>query len=432
MSLQSNVNFNTTPTHVYYDINIINNDKTGSSPPAPVVFNDTRSDVIIRNPSEYFLSVNRFTLDTPSLPLFVPIIETFAGTGYDTTIYKIGYGYGANSTVVNKTFPILFTPQNLTIPPPTVDSVRKNNIQEYFYVNSFQYFIDLINSSSANFMAGNVGNDRIPFWTFNKETNKASILFPQPNPTTVQAWGGDYDSTGTSLTDPHFLYLNGPLYNLFSSFQANYVGSINVAVGPEYPNGIDDSGWYRLTINPANGTSVYTGAILPPTSNLLGVNTVPKTNFPYINTSFYNTSTTNFTVLEQDYPTTPLWVPVQAIVFTAALMPIFNELTGVPNVFNDNFNGFNSGGNNRNASPILTDVEVPLTRGDEYKPNIYYLPQPEYRLIDLQSNMPVNSIQISIFWKDNYGSLHPLLLNAGCCATLKLMFRKKTFNVPSI
>jgi hypothetical protein len=68
-------------------------------------------------------------------------------------------------------------------------------------------------------------------------------------------------------------------------------------------------------------------------------------------------------------------------------------------------------------------------RGDESKPSIQYSPQGEYRLIDLQSNAPINNIEISVFWRDQYGILHPFVLEPGCFSSLKILFRKKIFNL---
>jgi hypothetical protein len=109
-------------------------------------------------------------------------------------------------------------------------------------------------------------------------------------------------------------------------------------------------------------------------------------------------------------------------------MPITNELVATPAVFNSNLALDNDDANN-NFSPIITDLEVPLTRGDETKPTVNYSPQAEYRLIDLQSNSPINSIEISIFWKDAYGGIHQFLLEPGCSASLKILFRKKIYNL---
>ena len=113
------------------------------------------------------------------------------------------------------------------------------------------------------------------------------------------------------------------------------------------------------------------------------------------------------------------------------MMPICSELTGIPVVYGTGAVNFNQG-DNANFVSILTDIEVPLIRGDEFKPQIFYEPKAEYRLIDLQSNNPVNSIEINVFWRDQFGNLHQFYLDTGCNATLKIMFRKKEFNTPKL
>ena len=50
------------PCHVYYDMNIINNDQVGDKPPPNLTFNDIRSNPILSDPSHYFCSVIRVTI----------------------------------------------------------------------------------------------------------------------------------------------------------------------------------------------------------------------------------------------------------------------------------------------------------------------------------------------------------------------------------
>ena len=64
----------TQPTHIYYDMNIINND--GANPAQPVAFSykETRSNDFLASPQDYFMSIVRFNLQTPTLPIFIPQI----------------------------------------------------------------------------------------------------------------------------------------------------------------------------------------------------------------------------------------------------------------------------------------------------------------------------------------------------------------------
>jgi hypothetical protein len=118
--------------------------------------------------------------------------------------------------------------------------------------------------------------------------------------------------------------------------------------------------------------------------------------------------------------------PITSIIFTTSLLPVLPSLLGVPQLFSGNIGVVSQ--DNNNIINSVTDLEVNLTRGDEYLPNVIYEPTAEYRLLDLQSNAPLTSIQISVVWKDIFGQVHDFYLQNGCGATLKVMFRKKSFN----
>ena len=83
-------------------------------------------------------------------------------------------------------------------------------------------------------------------------------------------------------------------------------------------------------------------------------------------------------------------------------------------------------GINNNISAMITDFQ---SDGSPFAFNgvLSYLPQSEYRMIDLNnsSSEKISNIDISIYWKDSYGNLHPMFLNPGCHCDIKLMFRKK-------
>jgi hypothetical protein len=95
-------------------------------------------------------------------------------------------------------------------------------------------------------------------------------------------------------------------------------------------------------------------------------------------------------------------------------------------VFGSNDNLLASG-NNSNIGNTITDLQVGLTQGNEYKPNIQYTPSGEYRILSLIGNNPFSAVQISVYWKDYYGGLHPFTLGNGNGGNLKIMFRKKTY-----
>jgi len=78
---------------------------------------------------------------------------------------------------------------------------------------------------------------------------------------------------------------------------------------------------------------------------------------------------------------------------------------------------------------VLTDFSIPFTSGVEATNQyIYYTPTSEYRLIDLIGSNNLNQLTISVSWRDKYGVLHPMTLDAGANASLLIMLRKKKFN----
>ena len=135
-----------------------------------------------------------------------------------------------------------------------------------------------------------------------------------------------------------------------------------------------------------------------------------------------------YNVLYQEYTTLPLLNPVQSIVFATGLFPVQPTLSSPPIVFGADSKIF-SVGNNSNIMPIMTDFEIAVSNTNTYKESIQYNPTAEYRLIDLYGDNPVSTLEMSIYWKDKFGNLHPFKLNSACGCSIKLMFRRKDFNI---
>jgi hypothetical protein len=53
------------------------------------------------------------------------------------------------------------------------------------------------------------------------------------------------------------------------------------------------------------------------------------------------------------------------------------------------------------------------------------VPTAEYRMVDLQSNQPLTSIQLSVNWRNKFGTLIPLNLGSDGNAQIKILFRRR-------
>ena len=157
MSYLSKGNLNSTePVHQYLDINIVNNDTQGDKPPVRLIFNEIRNSPIIQNPSEYFFSVMRFSLETASLPLMIPQVQ-LGQIDPNKLIYSITMTYLSpiNGITYEKQSFILFVPQSSNQPtprPPIVEQDFDPN-GDYYFIYNFQYWIKLVNTTLARCLA---------------------------------------------------------------------------------------------------------------------------------------------------------------------------------------------------------------------------------------------------------------------------------------
>ena len=154
---------------------------------------------------------------------------------------------------------------------------------------------------------------------------------------------------------------------------------------------------------------------------------IPTTNVGYTNTlTVSGTTKQQFLQAYQEVSTAGLWNPVSSIVFTSTTLPIHATLTSPPRVYSSQSNGMVGSGTS-NLSNTLTDFEIVIDSTNSYRPEISYVPAGEYRLIDMYSNSNLFKIDLNVYWKDKYGNLHPLLLQPGCAASVKVLFRHKHF-----
>jgi len=385
------------PSHIYYDLNIINNDTTGLNPPVPIVFNEVRNSPILLTPEDYFVSVARFKLTTANtLPNFIPQIE-LNQMDANKTIYTFTMTYLSpiNFTTYEFQFHIGWSPENLSVPSPSTPTTLENQASPYYYGYSYQHFVDLMNvalqatitSLNSTVLtatgAGITNYQSYPFFLLDENTKKLSLVARE------SVYG---EPAGLQRVK---LFCNSPMFNLINSFQARYYG-VNVTNGKNY----------EIIIRNIQNTNYY-----------LQNNTASPPTYAY-----------NALQMYAQQNTFPIWSPVDKIQFTSSLLPISPSLTGKPLIYGDN-TSLTQGGNNANITLNITDFQQQSDDANPpYNQFIAYVPQSEYRFIDLFGVKPINAININCYWVDKYGNSHPLLLQSNCNASMKLLFRRKDFN----
>jgi len=381
-------------SHIYYNITLTNNDTSDTHFPPPISFTETRNSPFINCPEDYFMSVVRFSMDTPTLPILTcqPDINVVVGPqSYNILIYQVFLSYKGITAVQALTF----EPQNIFSQPPVNIPLKPEDIQsEYYNVYNYQWFIEMVNTAFQLCLVKLRGlaaptptpipdDFTAPFFGWDTGSNVAIL---QQNILTANFGGA---KTGLEI------YFNTALYELFNSF-------------------IFTSGFVPGITPQVIGHKLYVETGLNAIVSTITTTTYPPE--PGVTNKYFN--------MIQEYSTVGLWSPVDSIVFTSSMLPLTPELQAAPVVYNTN-GVFESVGSNANLTNVLTDFIVP---GNEYKPTVNYTPSAEYRMVDLFGTNACSSIQVNVYYKNKFGTLIPALLGFGCSASIKILFRRKDFS----
>ena len=393
----------TDDTHIYYDISIFNNDTSGDMP-VSLRFSEQRSGgALVENPNDYYLSIVRFEIDSPSLPIFIPQ-KRLASSSFDDLIYSFGIettNATGNTSTARYKRRVQYIPINPNIAVP---NAPQNFSHEYYYIYNVRQWLRMVNvclQEVFDAMRTDDNSGSIPLTTANTFASAKAPFFDYDSSSGLISLYTTMHYQNTLTTNKLRLFWNSPVNTIFGGF--------DTIVASKATSVLFDS------TNPAEGgshTSTYYQVYVnnPNTKNQVVI------------------GSTTFIQSTQCYPSIPMCSPIQNIVFsTSGNLPVSNSQIGTPTIFTSDGDCATQGGAD-NISPILTDFIVPLTRGDEYSPKINYSPS-VYRLLDMKGNAPLKTVDLQVYWKSKIDAkLHPLILGSQCGASCKIMFRKKQFN----
>lgn len=364
------------PDHLYLDLIICNNDN-GSSSSQILTFSESRDTPILQNCADWYLYINRFTITTPNLPLM--IIPVLTGQpDINKSSLSITLKYGDNE--VQKYIDYVPQNANATIPAPPI--IKQDFGGQYYEIYSYQYFIKLLNKAISDATDELKAIATLPsinpcYFEFDPNTEKAIL-------------NADILGYNNTLSNPIELYMNTTLFQWFNSFDATFYGTTGITNGKNYKINIYE---------------------LPNSGNVYSVGSA-------------GSITINYLQEYQEFATLgAMSNPISSILFTSNTIPISATLSAKPVIFNANPSVSDQTGNSTIIN-MLTDIMVGTDLGFEYKPNIIYNANP-YRLIPLQSNQPLRSYDISLFWRDIYGNIKPFSLSPSSRSTMKIGFVKK-------
>jgi hypothetical protein len=347
---------------------------------------ETRSEPIVDNPSEYYLSLIRFSIPLTLVPISIIGIQAQpAPSNVNLTTYSVNIR--GPDGIDHQTF-LLWTPEDTTIAVPVppggaIPPGFSEQFFQYYSLFSYQHFVDMINTAlQTSFTAASAGAG----WP------AAATLAPwfSFDPVTQQCSLSAQNAYASTIVPPNHIdvFFNDELMEFFqSTFQTIYNGHAT-AGGSDYTMIIKDNGFNRLVNVPNNP---------PPAAASAGLE------------------------MKQEFAAVILWTDFVGIQIQTGGVPVSPEFAGSPG----------TGSANDAKRPILTDF-IPISNGSgvDLRTFLVYVPQSEYRLSDLVGTSPINRIDIQVFWLDDLGGLHPIYVTHNTAVNVKFMFRKKGYQFP--
>ena len=186
--------------YVYYNATIINNTvaTTQTTDDPQVYFQDTRQYPLIKDTSQYVVSVDNITLNgaQKTLPILIPQIAV--GTDVNLTIYTVTFGLTLGSTVGSgtatssatttflATVPLTWIPENqATFTATPASATPRQSEIPYYYLYSYSHWCDIMNNAlttawktvmyKANLTVG-TGGTRCPYFEYDPNTGLFSLV----------------------------------------------------------------------------------------------------------------------------------------------------------------------------------------------------------------------------------------------------------------
>lgn len=365
---------------IYCNVNVRNNENNFQQ----LEYQEIRkAPFITQDVEKYDMAITRFSLDTNTIPLWIPHIQldkTRNPTADpDQTIYTISIT-NATTDAVEWQEDIIWTPQNTgqntppTLVSQTTTQYRPPTITPYYYMNTIDHFVDLFNTTLSN-----ASTSSVPTLTFDANIGKFSL------------WAGEeYEEGGASQI--YNFYLNEPLYGLLYSFQAEQVNLNNATLHAKIPFKNLNTNLYE---DDGSGNYEVAGFRFSPTGDFL------------IKMTQERGSLASFQVF-------------RGVAFTTS-MPIYYENTGATEPFGLSSNLITSSSDATSSIMCDQDCEIQDTQAVnqsilQYQPNfLHWITMAKARQLD--------TIQFRVFWKDTYGNLNPVFLRHGSIS-LKMIFYK--------
>lgn len=349
-------------SYIYYNASFLNN----GFDPVPAKISENRTQPILDTPEDYDMSVIRFSIDTSSIPINVPIMQNITGVPSMTdTESRVLIGYQG-----------LYYGDYVVY---TEDSLHP--LYKFPTIYNYQRWLDLVNTCIAKIYTDN--SPSIP------GTPPQYIYDPVTQLISIYVDSNYLPAAGANQIK---LYLNNVLIEYLYNFEY-IVDNLDVSF-------VDFDHDYQLVITNTN-TSV-----MPAVGSRQNLPISLQTTTPL----YKCTQTTN---------SMAHWLSFRSIILSSTLLPFRSE--AIPNKVAqaDNYSS-------NNIFPILSDFIIPSQNNvTDFLCTVEYLPTAEYRRISLNGRTPLTNIDLTFYWTDYAGNKYPIYLPRNTGLSVKIIFEKK-------
>jgi hypothetical protein len=347
--------------------------------PMQATYNVTKTTPILDKASDYYCSIIRFDIPLESIPILImPIIPNQGNPNLSPLIIGINYA-GTKYPVY-----VTFYPDNSLTPP--VQNQPTQVITPYYYIYSYQQMINMFNIAlsqayTASGLAALFPTVQPPFFFYDPVTELISLVV---------------NSLFTTVTSPAtalpLIYINNASMHYLGSFDY-YFNGFNQASGYDYIFILNNT-------NPINPSPPTPPQVLPsPNQIYTPLTTMTLTYYQYT----------------ESYSTIQYWFSLRKLLILTNSIPIPIEYVPATND-----TGLNVG------MPIFTDFVPNLQQAGDSRSIAYYQPSAQYRLVNLIGDLPLQKVDLSVYWEDVLGNIYPVYIPQNNQGSVKIGFFKKS------
>jgi len=345
------------------------------------VYQEQLTQPIMNNPHDYYMTINKFTIPTQNIPIFIAEIQPPPNTDPNLTIYSVTLEY--NGTVSQQY--VEFVTEQPNIPVPSVSS-SSGPKSPYYFVYTYNNFITMVNKALEdaynNLPGGGPAGGEPPRFQFDPINERISLVAQYAN----------YDENSVNKVS---IYMNQALFTYFSGLSEEYLGY-------NQPNGMDT----RIIVR-WDGNNVYNPV------------------FPGVPTNPADPIKNDYLIMTQQFPALVNWLSVKSLILVSNLLPVrlqysVGNVQTLGNTSRSNQSIVSVQGTLSSFEPIL-DSGVELLGGQ-----LQYITQGPYKLLNMFGKNAISTVDISVYWVDQYGFSYPVDIPINQVAIIEFAFFKKT------